>query len=153
MHSDANGHLEVQSLGESRYFGTFIDDFSRWASIFTMKNKSDTFSNFKIFRAQTEMHTGAKLKSLNVIKRSAKSAEELKILRTDNGGEYVSNEFKSYLQEHGIRHQLTVAYTPQQNGIPERMNRTLMDCVRVMLRASSLDKNFWTKAFATAVYI
>ena len=92
MHSDVNGPLEVQSLGGSRYFVTFIDDFSRCTSVFTMVNKSDTLSCLKIFRAQAEKHTGAKLKSLNVIKRSAKSAEELKILRTDNGGEYVSNE-------------------------------------------------------------
>ena len=145
--------LEVQSLGGSRYIVTFIDDSSRWTSIFTMRNKSDTFSCFKLFRAQAEKHTGAKLKSLNVIKRSAKSAEELKLLRTDNGGEYVSNEFKSYLQEHGIRHQLNVAYTSQQNGVAERMNRTLMDCIRSMLRTSSLDKKFWAESSATAEYI
>ena len=93
------------------------------------------------------------MKSLNVIKRPAKSAEELKILRTDNGEEYVSSEFKSYLQENGIRHKLTVAYTPQQTGVSERMNRTLMDCVRSMLRTSSQDKKFSAEALATAVYI
>ena len=94
MHSDVNSSLEVPSLGGSCYFGTFIDDFSIWTSIFTMKNKSDTFSCFKIFRAEAEKYTGTKLRSLNVIKRSIRSAEELKILRADNGGEYVSNEFK-----------------------------------------------------------
>ena len=92
VHSDVNGPLEVQSLGGSGYFVTFRDDFSRWTSVLTMRNKSDTFSCFKLFRSQAGKHTGAKLKSLNVIKRSAKSAEELKILRTDHGGEYVSNE-------------------------------------------------------------
>ena len=153
VHSDVNGSPEVQSLAGSRYFVTFIDDFSRWTSVFPMRNKSDTFSCFKIFRAQAEKHTGAALKSLNVTKRSAKSAEELKILRTDNGGEYVSNEFKSYLQEHDIRNQLTVSYTPQQNRVTERINRTLMDCVRSMLRKSSLDKKFWAEALETAVYI
>ena len=117
VYSDVNGPLEGQSLGGSRYFVTYIDDFSRWNSVFTMRNKSDTFSCFKIFRAQAEKHTRAKLKSLNVIKRSAKSAEELKILRTDNEGEYVPNEFKSYLQEHVIRQQLTVAYTPQKTKL------------------------------------
>ena len=86
VHSDVNGPLETQSLRGSRYFVTFIDDFSRWVSIFTMRNKSDTLSCFKIFRAQAEKHTGTKLKSLNVVNRSAKSAEELKVLRTDNGG-------------------------------------------------------------------
>ena len=84
VHSESNGPLEVQSLGGSRYFVTFIDDFSRWTSIFTKRNKSDTFSCFKIFRAQAEKHTGAKLKSLNGIKRSVKPAEELKIFRTYN---------------------------------------------------------------------
>ena len=79
-----------------------------------MRNKSDAFSCFKIFRAQAGKHTRAKLKSLNVIKRSTKSAEELKIFRTDNGGEYISNKFKSYLQDHGIKHQLTIAHTAQQ---------------------------------------
>ena len=153
VHSDVNGPLETPSLGGSRYFVTFINDFSRWVSKFTMRNKSDTLSCFKIFRAQAEKHSGTKLKSLNVVNRSGKSAEELKILRTDNGVEYVSNEFKSYLREHGIQHQLTVPYTPQQNGVAERMNRTLMDCVRSMLCTSSLEKRFWAEALATAVYI
>ena len=153
VHSDVNDPLEVQSLGGSRYFVTFIDDFSRWTSIFTMKNKSDTFKCFKIIRAQAEKRTGTKLKPLNLIKRSTKSAEELKILRTDNGGEYVSNKFKSYLQENIIQHQLTVAFAPQQNGVAERRNKSIMDCVRSMLCTSSLDKKFWAEALATEVYI
>ena len=153
VHSDVNDLIEVKSLGGSRFFGIFIDDFSRQISIFTMRNKSGTFSCFKTFQAQAEKHTGTELKSLNIIKRSTKSAEELKILRTDNGGEYVSNEFNSNLQEHGIQHQLTIAYTPQQNGVAERMNRTLMYCVRSKLRTSSLHKKLWAEAIATAGYI
>ena len=129
VHSDVNGPIEVPSIGGSRYFVTFIDDFSRCTSLYTMKNKSDTLNCFKAFHAYAEKHTGARLKNFNVIHRSRKSAEELKALRSDNVGEYISNEFKSYLQQHGIQHQLTVAYTPQQNGVAERMNRTLMDCV------------------------
>ena len=153
VNSDVNGPLEVPSMAGSRYFAAFVDDFSRWTSIFTIKKKLDSFSCLKIFRAQAEKHTGTKLKSLNVLKRTTKSSEELKILRIDNVGEYLSNEFKSCLPKHGIQHQLTVAYTPQQNGVAERMNRTLMDCVRSMLRTSSLDKKFWAEALATAVYI
>ena len=153
VHSDVNGPLEVPSLGGSRYFVTFIDDFSRWTSLYTMKTKSETFSCFKKFHAYAEKHTGARIESLNVVKRSSKSAEELKALRTDNGGEYISLEFKSYLQEHGIQHQLTVAYTPQQNGVAERMNRTLLDCVRSLIHTAQLDKNFWAEALSTAVHI
>ena len=93
VHSDVNGPLEVPFLGGSRCFVTFAHEFSRWTSIFNMRNISDEFSCFKIFRAQAEKHTGTKVKSLNIIRRSSKSAEEFKILRTGNGGEYVSNQF------------------------------------------------------------
>ncbi len=153
IHSDVNGPLEVPSIGGSHYFVTFIDDFSRWTSLYTMKAKSDTFECFKKFHVQAERHTGTRIGSVNIIKRSNKPAEELKAIRTDNGGEYISNEFKSYLQKHGIQHQLTVAYTPQQNGVAERMNRTLMDSVRSLLQTAHLDKKFWAEALSTAVHI
>ncbi len=65
----------------------------------------------------------------------------------------MSNEFYAYLAEHGIHHQLTVAYTPQQNGVAERMNRTLMNLVRSMLHHKNIDKRFWAEALATAVYV
>ena len=153
VHSDVNGPIEVPSIGGSRYFVTFIDDFSRWTSLYTMKKKSDTINCFKAFHAYAEKHTGARLKNFNVIHRSRKGAEELKTLRSDNGGKYISNEFKSYLQQHDIQHQLTVEYTPQQNGVAERMNRTLMDCVRSMLQTAKLNKKFWADAMSTSVYI
>ncbi len=108
-----------------------------------MKTKSETFGYFKRFHVQAEKHTGARIQSVNVIRRTTKTAEELKTLRTDIGGEYISNEFKQYLQEHGIQHQLTVAYIPQQNGVAERMNSTLMDCVRTLLHTAKLDKKFY----------
>ncbi len=153
VHSDVNGPLEVPSLGGSRYFVTFIDDFSRWTSLYTMIAKLETFDCSKKYHAHAERHTGAKIGSVNVIRRSRKTAEELKALRTDNGGEYLSNAFKSYLQQHGIQHQLTVTYTPQQNGVAERMNRTLVDCVRSLLQTAKLEKKFWAEALSTAVYV
>ncbi len=153
VHSDVNGPLEVPSLGGSRYFLTFIDDFSRWTYLYTMEAKSETFDCSKRYHAHAERHTGAKIESVNVIRRTRKTAEELKALRTDNVGGYLSNEFKSYLEEHGIQHQLTVAYTPQQNGVAERMNRTLVDCVRSLLHTAQLDKTFWAEALNTAVYV
>ena len=153
IHSDVSGPIEVPSLGGSRYFVTFIDDFSRWTTMYTMKAKSETFKCFRTYHAHAEKHTGSKIKTLNVVQSSCKPAEQIKAIRTDNGGEYISNEFKSYLLEHGIQHQLTVAYTPQQNGVAERMNRTLMDCVRSLLHTAKLDKKFWAEALSTAVYI
>ncbi len=65
----------------------------------------------------------------------------------------MSNNFKKYLSDHGIQHQLTLAYTPQQNGVAERMNRTLMNLVRSMLHHKRIDKRFWAEALATAVYV
>ena len=66
----------------------------------------------------------------------------LKCLRSDNGGEYTSNVFKSNCFEKGIRHEKTVPGTPQQNGVIERMNRTIVEKIRCMLRMTNLPKSF-----------
>lgn len=153
VHSDVNGPIETPSLGGSRYFVTFIDDYSKWTVLYTMQRKSDTFDCFKRYHAYAEKHTGATISSVNVIKRVDKTKAQIKALRTDNGGEYISLKFKDYLEKHGIQHQLTVAYTPQQNGVAERMNRTLMDCARSMLHSANLEEQFWAEALATAVHI
>ena len=68
-------------------------------------------------------------------------------------GEYISTEFTSCLTSEGIRHELTIPYTPQQNGVSERLNRTLVECVRTMLVDLSLPHRFWAEALATAVYL
>ncbi len=65
----------------------------------------------------------------------------------------MSNEFRAYLAEHGIHHQLTVAHTPQQNGVVERMNCTVMNLARSMLHHKNMDERFWAEALATAVYV
>lgn len=88
--------MPVASLGGSRYFVTFTDDYSRWCSVLVIAQKSDVFDCFKKWRVNVEKQTGCLIKAL----------------RSDNGGEYVSNIFKAFLEEHGIQQQLTVAYTP-----------------------------------------
>ena len=74
-------------------------------------------------------------------------------MRTDNGGEYTSNEFTAYLKQEGVRHELTVPKTTQQNGVAERMNRMLIEIVCLMLSDAKLPKNFWAEALSTAVYL
>ena len=74
-------------------------------------------------------------------------------LRTDNGGEYLSGEFKEYLKSKGIRHELTVPHSPQQNGVAERMNRTLMESARTMIAHAGLPNSYWAEAVATAAYV
>ena len=78
---------------------------------------------------------------------------KVKTLRSDNGGEYISNAFSSYMNDHGIQHQLTVPYSPQQNGVAERMNRTLLNHTRSMLLSRNISKSFWAEALSTAVHI
>jgi hypothetical protein len=124
VHTDVWGPSQVSSLNGSCYYVTFIDDSTRKLWIYFMKNKSDVFEIFKKWKSLVENQTGLKLKCL----------------RSDNGGEYCSNEFDEYCAGHGIRREKTVPKTPQQNGIAERMNRTIMERARSMLVDAGLPK-------------
>ena len=84
------------------------------------------FAEFVKFKVAVELETGNKLK----------------ILRSNNGGEYTSRQFEAYLAKEGIKHQLTIPYTPQQNGVSERRNRTLMEMARCLLYEKKLPLNF-----------
>ncbi len=137
IHTDVAGPLSVPSKGGALYFVTFIDDKSRWLTVFPIKSKSDCFSCFLKFRSGVETQTGRKIKAI----------------RSDGGGEYLSNEFKGFMTQNGIHHQQTCAYTPQQNGVAERMNRTLKDLVRAMLFHRNVPEEFWAEALCTAAYI
>jgi len=79
--------------------------------------------------------------------------ERIKVLRTDNGGEYVNHRFDSFLAVHGIQHQRTNDYTPQENDVAERMNRTLLNITRTLLERASLPKTMWADALLTANYL
>ncbi|GKV15798.1 hypothetical protein SLEP1_g26549 [Rubroshorea leprosula] len=137
VYSDVCGPLEVESFGGNKYFVTFIDDATRKAWPYLLQNKSQVFKYFQHYHAMVERETGLKLKCL----------------RTDNGGEYTSKEFRDYCLKHGIRHEKAVPGTPQHNGVVERMNRTIMEKVRCMLRMATLPKPFWGEAVNTAVYL
>lgn len=136
-HSDAFGPLNMKSIGGSKYFVTFIDNHSRFVVVYTMKENSEAFSCFKKWLATVERHTNCKLKAI----------------RCDNGGEYVSKDFDDFLGNHGIERDPTVPYNPHQNGVAERLNRTLMELVRAMLHYKSIPKRFWAEALSVAVYI
>lgn len=74
-------------------------------------------------------------------------------LRSENGREYTSNEFNTFCEEAGIEHRLTTPYTPQQNGVSERRNRSIMEMVRCMLHEKNLPKTFWAEAANTVVFL
>ncbi|KAL4337997.1 hypothetical protein AHAS_Ahas12G0166100 [Arachis hypogaea] len=125
------------SLGGAKYLVSFIDDYSRRLWMYPIKKKSDVFAMFKEFKAKLEIESGKKIKCL----------------RTDNGGEYVDGDFLTFCKQAVIQRQFTVAYTPQQNGVTERMNRTLLERARAMLQTEGLAKSFWAEAVKTAYYV
>ena len=137
IHSDVCGPMNVNSVGGSRYFVTFIDDYSRFTSVYFMKNKNEVLDKFKEF-----VELGENL-----------TEKRVKILRSDNGGEYLSQEFTQYCKGRGIKKDDTIPYTPQQNGVAERMNRTIMETARSMLHHADLPLSFWAEAVSTAVYL
>lgn len=81
------------------------------------------------------------------------SGQKMKILRTDNGREYINSKFMTSLDDIGIKHETSIAYQPQQNGRAERVNRILLEKTRCMLAESKLPKSFWAEAVSTACYM
>jgi hypothetical protein len=136
-HSDVCGPMSVSSFGGSRYYVSFIDDYTRYTRVYFLKSKDEVLEKFKEFDNFTKNVTG----------------KGIKILRTDNGGEYCSNAFDTYLKERGITHQLTAPYNPAQNGVAERMNRTIVESARSMLFHSNTPTELWAEAVNTAVYL
>ncbi len=76
-----------------------------------------------------------------------------KILRSDNGGEYRSHAMKDHCKKNGIRQEFTIPHNPEQNGMAERANRTLVEMTRCMLQDSGMRKQYWGEAIKTAEYI
>ena len=137
VHTDVSGRIAVQSLSGKEYYISFIDDKSRFTWTYALKFKSDSFEVFLEWKSMVEKATEKKIKTL----------------RSDNGGEYISDEFESYLKKEGIQHQSTVRKTPEQNGVAERKNRTLMEPIRTLLSESGLPQSFWAEALSTVTYL
>ncbi|KAM2808794.1 hypothetical protein PS2_043635 [Malus domestica] len=146
IHTDVCGPFSVKTICGNSYFVSFIDDFSRHSHIFLIKEKSAVLECFKIFKNEVE-------KQLNLV---------IKIVRSDRGGEYFGRyteagqqkgPFAYYLEQQGIVAQYTTPGTPQQNGVAERRNRTLMGMVRSLISRSKLPGFLWGEALKTANYI
>lgn len=124
IHADLCGPMEETSIGNSRYFLLFKDDCSKYRKVYFLKNKSEVPEFFRKYRTSLETETG----------------EKLRTLRTDNGLEFINWKLKEETDRLGIRHERTVAYTPEQNGRPERENRTLVEAARSMMLAKGVPK-------------
>lgn len=127
----------MNSVGGHRFFVIFKDDHSSFWFEFFMKHKSEVFDYFLKLARYTENVTGNK-----VIR-----------LRSDNAKEYLSRSFQTHLDAQGICHDLTAPYTPEQNSVAERDNRTIVECAQRMLHHRCVPLRFWAEAVNTAVYI
>ena len=96
----------------------------------------------------TSLNTGYQITKLNIL-----AEEDVKVLRGDNGGEYISNKFTKFCADKGISHEFTVPYSPQQNGVAEQLNRAIMEGARSMLYQAKLPLAFWAEVCSTAVYL
>ena len=134
VHSDVCGPFRTNSLGGAQYFVTFIDNFSKKIWIYFLANKSQVLSKFQHLVNLLETSTGRRIQAL----------------RTDNGGEYTSANFRDYCLAKGIAREFTPPYTPQCNGIAERRNRSLLDITRCLLMDRALPGHLWGEAVKAA---
>ncbi|CAI7842045.1 unnamed protein product, partial [Closterium sp. NIES-53] len=131
VHMDVVGPTRAPSLSGSRYFLTIVDDHTRAVWVYPLKTKGEVATAVLkewMPRAQRE------------------SGHKVKVIRTDNRGEFIGADFEAVLKKKGIQHQLTVPYNPQQNGVAERFNRTLQEGARTLLGCAGLPDPFWVTA-------
>lgn len=137
VHSDICGPFRTKSLCGALYFATFIDEHSRFCKVYALKSRADIGSAFKNFKTFVEKQTG----------------RAVRCIRTDNAKEYVGGQFAEIVRECGIKHETSVARCPQQNGIAERKNRTLVEMARCLIDEAQLPEQLWAEAIQTANYL
>jgi transposase InsO family protein len=136
VHTDV-GQSDVPSWTDKVFYVIFVDDYSRMVWSYVLKRKSEVTAVFTQFKAMMENQTEKRIRTL----------------RSDRGGEYMGYELRNILQQSGIHHQLSMVESPQQNGVAERMNRTLWEKVRCMLQSARMKPQWWAEAMHTATYL
>jgi hypothetical protein len=137
VHTNLVGPTTTKVLKGQKYFMLLFDDYTRMNVVFFLRNKSEDFENFKVYKEIVENKMDSKIKCL----------------RSDNGGELTSKEFMDYCRMHGIKRQFSIARKPQQNGVFERKNMTVQKMAQTMLMYSKLTDIFWTHEVHTTIHI
>ncbi|UYV71013.1 K02A2.6-like [Cordylochernes scorpioides] len=137
IHIDLIGPIQEESIGGAKYVLTLVDDFSRKIFVEFLSSKLETFDIIRSFIEEIEKEKEIKVKQL----------------RSDNGKEFTNHQMTQYLKGKGIKHQLTNVYTPQQNGISEKYNRTLIEGTRALLIDSQLPLRYWAETMSTFAYL
>ncbi|GKC78159.1 ribonuclease H-like domain-containing protein [Tanacetum coccineum] len=137
LHMDLFGPTSVRSLNHKTYCLVITDDFSRFSWVFFLRTKDETSGILKDFIRQIENQLNQKVKTI----------------RCDNGTEFKNRDFIELCRSKGIKREYSNARTPQQNGVAERKNMTLIEAARTMLADSFLPNTFWAEAVSTACYV
>ena len=130
IYTDLSRIIRTPSSGNYKYFLSFVDDYSRYSTVYLLKSKEEVCEKFDHFKAFVEN----------------KFERKIKELRSDNGTEYTNDRFQKIITESGINHERTQIKTPQQNGVAERLNRTIGNGVRSALIGSGLPSRYWPQA-------
>lgn len=128
--------MNIPSLGGAKYFLLLKDDFSHFRTVYFLKHKDEAAGKLDTFMKMVENQFGRKVKNL----------------RSDNGKEIINTNVRELLEELGIFHSKSNAYTPQQNGRIEREMRTVVEAARSAIHAKDLEENLWAEAVNYAVF-
>ncbi|XP_031249850.1 uncharacterized protein LOC116107700 [Pistacia vera] len=137
LHANLWEPEKIKSHGGSIYFMSIVDDYSRKVWVFLLRSKNEALERLKSWQTLVKNQVDKKVKAL----------------RTDNGLKFCNSEFDRYCSDQGILRHRTVRGTPQQNGVAERMKRTLLEKMRCLLFTSRLPKTFWGEALNTTTYL
>lgn len=137
IHSDLMGPTRTASYSGYTYMLLFVDDYTRFTWVYFVKHKSEVFSRFLEFKETVE----------------GELCRKIRVLRTDNGGEFCSNEFLSYCRKNGIKREFSCPETPQQNGIAERKIRHLVETWKSWLHMKNLPKELWAEGMRCAAHV
>jgi transposase InsO family protein len=136
LHMDLFGQIAYISIGWSKYCLVLVDDYSRFTWVFFLQEKSQTQETLKRFLRRAQNEFGLTIKKI----------------RSDNGTEFKNSQIEGFLEEEGIKHEFCSPYTPQQNGVVERKNITLLDMAWTMLDEYKTLGRFWAEVINTAYY-
>lgn len=137
VHGDVCGPISPLTHGGKKYFLLLVDDFSRFMWMNLLKSKDEAAAVIRRFQAEAEKE----------------SRQPLRVLRTDRGGEFTALDFAEWCAERGVQRHLTAPYSPQQNGVVERRNQTIVGATRSMLKAMSVPAEFWREDAMNAVFV
>jgi transposase InsO family protein len=137
IHMDLFGPITYISIGSNKYGLVIIDDYSRFTWVFFLQDKGETQEGLKKLLKRTQNEFDAKVKRI----------------RSDNDTEFKNTQVKHYLDKESNKHEFLAPYSPQQNEVAERKNRTLIEMARTMLDEYKTSDRFWVKAVNTACHI